>query len=64
MGKGSKGSQSRNDQRSNSMNPNNTAYSASQSNRAVQLNPTSPAYKSSRASATQNTESTSQKSEE
>ena len=64
MGKGSKGGQSRNDQRSNSMNPNNSAHVASQGNRAVQLNPTSPAYKSSRATSTQNTESTSQKSEE
>ena len=44
----SKGKGSRNDQRSNSLNPNNRAHAASETNRAEQLNPTSPAYKSSR----------------
>ena len=47
MGRG-KGGSSPNDQRSNSLNPNNPAFAASQANRAVQLNPTSPAYRSSR----------------
>jgi len=44
----SKGKGSRNEQRSNSLNPNNPAHAASETNRAEQLNPTSPAYKSSR----------------
>jgi hypothetical protein len=64
MGKGSKGGQSRNDQRSRSMNSQDVVGQAAIANHAVQLNPTSPAYKSSRATSTQNTESTSQKSEE
>jgi len=44
----SKGKGSRNDHRSNSLNPNNRDHAASETNRAEQLNPTSPAYKSSR----------------
>ena len=40
MGKGGKGSgKSANDQRSNSMNPNNPAHQASTDNRSNQLNP-------------------------
>ena len=39
---------SANDQRSNSLNPNNAAYRASQNNRANQLNPNNDAYWSSR----------------
>ena len=34
----------RNDNRSNSMNPNNPAYEASQDNRSDQLNPNNPEY--------------------
>ena len=34
----------RNDNRSNSMNPNNPAYQASQDNRSDQLNPNNPEY--------------------
>jgi hypothetical protein len=34
-----------NDNRSNSMNPNNPAYDASVDNRADQLNPNNPEYK-------------------
>ena len=34
-----------NDQRSNSMNPNNPAYQASVDNRANQTNPNNPEYK-------------------
>jgi len=44
MGKG----RSANDDRSDSMNPNNPAYEASEDNRADQLNPNNPAYESSR----------------
>lgn len=36
---------SSNDQRSNSMNPNNPVYQASINNRADQLNPNNPEYK-------------------
>ena len=35
----------RNDDRSNSMNPNNSAYQASQDNRSDQLNPNNSEYK-------------------
>ncbi len=42
MGKGGK---SPNDDRSDSMNPNNPAYKASVDNRADQLNPNNPEYK-------------------
>ena len=35
----------RNDDRSNSMNPNNSAYNASQDNRSDQLNPNNSEYK-------------------
>jgi len=35
----------RNDDRSNSMNPNNSAYQASMDNRSDQLNPNHPEYK-------------------
>ena len=35
----------RNDNRSNSMNPNNSAYQASQDNRSDQLNPNNSEYK-------------------
>lgn len=35
----------RNDDRSNSMNPNNPAYQASNDNRSNQLNPNNPEYK-------------------
>jgi len=35
----------RNDNRSNSMNPNNPAYQASQDNRSDQLNPNNSEYK-------------------
>ena len=41
MGKG----HSRNDQRSNSKNPNNPAYKASADNRSNQLNPNNPEHK-------------------
>jgi hypothetical protein len=37
-----KGQSSRNDQRSNSLNPNNSAYKASMENRAVQLSHSTP----------------------
>ncbi len=37
---------SSNDQRSNSMNPNNSTYKDSVDNRADQLNPNNPEYKS------------------
>ncbi len=37
-------SQSQNDQRSNSMNPNNAAYQASTDNRSDQLNPNNDEY--------------------
>ncbi len=36
-----------NDDRSNSMNPNNAAYKASMDNRSVQLNPNNEEYQSS-----------------
>jgi hypothetical protein len=46
MGKGGHGGgRSSNDDRSNSMNPNNSAYQASQDNRSDQLNPNNPEYK-------------------
>ena len=46
MGKGGgRGGRSRNDDRSNSMNPNNPAYQHSQDNRSDQLNPNNPEYK-------------------
>jgi len=48
MGKGRGGGRSRNDQRSDSMNPNNAAHQASIDNRANQLNPEHSAYHSSR----------------
>ena len=41
MGKG----RSANDNRSDSMNPNNAAYQASADNRSDQLNPNNPEYK-------------------
>jgi hypothetical protein len=44
-GKGGGHHPSPNDQRSNSMNPNNPAYTASEVNRGVQLNPNNPEYK-------------------
>ena len=48
MGKGKGGrGQSRNDQRSNSMNPNNPAHQGSQDNRSDQLNPNNPEHKGS-----------------
>lgn len=37
-----------NTQRSNQMNPNNSAFTAAQNNRANQLNPNNPAYQKSR----------------
>jgi len=43
-----KGNGSRNDQRSNAMNPNNSAYQASLDNRSRQLNPEDEAYEKSR----------------
>ncbi len=43
-----KGGRSRNDDRSDSMNPNNPAYDASVENRADQLNPDHEAYEASR----------------
>ncbi len=43
MGKGK--SYSSNDNRSNSMNPNNPAYQAATDNRSDQLNPNNPEYK-------------------
>lgn len=48
MSKGGKGggrSRSPNDDRSDSMNPNNPAYEASVENRSDQLNPNNPEYK-------------------
>ena len=44
MGKGGKG-RSSNDNRSDSMNPNNHSYQASTDNRSDQLNPNNPEYK-------------------
>ena len=44
MGKGGKG-RSSNDNRSDSMNPNNPSYQASTDNRSDQLNPNNPEYK-------------------
>ena len=41
---GMKGMGKRNDDRSNSMNPNNPAYQASVDNRSNQLNPNRPEY--------------------
>ena len=43
MGKGGKG-RSSNDNRSDSMNPNNPSYQASTDNRSDQLNPNNPEY--------------------
>ena len=43
-----KGNRSPNDDRSDSMNPNNPAYDASVENRAGQLNPDHEAYEASR----------------
>jgi len=51
LGKGGKGGRSRNDQRSDALNPNNPSSKAASDNRANQLNPNSPAYKSTRAPA-------------
>ncbi|GAI24263.1 unnamed protein product, partial [marine sediment metagenome] len=45
MGKGGKG-RSSNDNRSDSMNPNNPSYQASTDNRSDQLNPNNPEYES------------------
>ena len=42
------GGNAANDDRSNTMNPNNPAHRAAHDNRANQLNPNSPAYRSSR----------------
>ena len=47
-GGGSYRGRTRNDDRSDSMNPNNAAFNASPDNRANQLNPNNPAYHSSR----------------
>ena len=44
MGKG-KGGRTPNDDRSDSKNPNNPAYQASEDNRSDQLNPNNPEYK-------------------
>jgi len=44
MGKGGKG-RSSNDDRSDSMNPNNPSYQVSTDNRSDQLNPNNPEYK-------------------
>jgi hypothetical protein len=55
MSKGSKSGQSRNDQRSNSLNPNNAAYHASANNASNQGNPNNPAYGSSRGKTTNTT---------
>lgn len=44
MGKGGKG-RSSNDDKSDSMNPNNPSYQASTDNRSDQLNPNNPEYK-------------------
>jgi len=46
----SKGNRSPNDDRSDSMNPNNPAYDASVENRTDQLNPDHEAYEASRES--------------
>ncbi len=46
----SKGNRSSNDDRSDSMNPNNPAHEASQDNRADQLNPDHDTYHASRGS--------------
>ena len=43
----SKNSKSSNDNRSNSMNPNNDAYKASMDNRSTQMNPNNEEYQSS-----------------
>jgi hypothetical protein len=48
MGKGGGGDRSPNDQRSDSMNPNNQDYWDSLDNRSNQLNPNNPSYDSSR----------------
>jgi hypothetical protein len=64
MSKGSKGGQSRNDQRSRAMNPQDAVGQMAVANRAVQLNPTSPTYKSSRTASTETTENTAQSREE
>lgn len=48
MSKWSKSGQSRNDQRSNSINPNNPASKAAANSRSIQLNPNYPAYHQSR----------------
>ena len=48
VSKGSKTGQSRNDQRSNSKNPNNAAHHARANNTSDQGNPNNPAYASSR----------------
>ena len=48
MGKGGHGGRSSNDDRSDSMNPNNPAYHASEENRGDQLNPDHRAYRESR----------------
>jgi hypothetical protein len=45
----------RNDDRSNSMNPNNPAYQASMDNRSDQLNPNHPEYKDDHDSELENT---------
>ena len=46
MGKGGgRGGRPPNDDRSDSMNPNNPAYQASEDNRSDQLNPNNPEYK-------------------
>ncbi len=44
------GGRSANDNRSNTLNPNNPAHRAVHDNRANQLNPNTPAYRSSRGS--------------
>ncbi|MHA2246299.1 MAG: hypothetical protein ACXADY_15150 [Candidatus Hodarchaeales archaeon] len=46
-----KKSSSRNDQRSNTLNPNNPAFKHTQDSRANQLNPNNPAFRSSRSLA-------------
>ena len=45
MGRGGGRGRSSNDDRSDSMNPNNPAYDASVDNRSDQLNPNNPEYK-------------------
>lgn len=55
MSKGSKSGQSRNERRSDSMNPNNAAYHASANNTSNQGNPNNPAYVSSRGKTTNTT---------